>query len=204
MNMRNLLFLASLLSFLSFSGYCAAQESELKEQVAQIQTEEEKEIAEDGLKEENTVEELDLSQTPEVGSYIEQVPIVTLPDCNNDVLIALVSAKVAEYYQRHPAENILEYRRQTLLLKNLRAFNEVPAAGFTSKQNYNVANHLLMTKINFGLDDNEVKLCKNAGYGNASDVYLLIYPQNVQAKVSILNLTQNPQEEFSVIYPNIF
>ena len=99
--MRNLLFLASLLSFLSFSGYCAAQESELKEQVAQIQTEEEKEIAEDGLEEENTVEELDLSQTPEVGSYIEQVPTVTLPDCNDDVLIALVSAKVAEYYQRH-------------------------------------------------------------------------------------------------------
>ncbi len=202
--MRNLFFLACILSILSFSGYCAAQESELKEQVAQIQTEEEKAVAEDGLEEDNVVEELDLSQTPETGTYVEKIPTVKLPDCNNDVLIALVSAKVAEYYMSHPAENILEKRRQALLLKNLRAFDEVAPAGFTSKQNYNVANHLLMTKINLGLDDNEVKLCKNAGYGNASDIYLLIYPQNFQAKVSILNLTQNQQEDFSVIYPNIF
>ncbi len=202
--MRNLLFSACLLSILGFSGYCVAQESELKEQVAQIQAKEESEIAEDGPSTENRLEELDLSQAPKTASYVEQTPNIKLPACNNDLLIALVSAKVAEYYQSHPADNILEYRRQALLLKNLRAFDEVPTAGFTSKQNYNVANHLLMTKINLGLEDNEVRLCKNAGYGNASDVYLLIYPQNFQTKVSILNLTQNPKEEFFVNYPHIF
>lgn len=217
--MRNLLFSACLLSILGLSGYCVAQESELKEQVAQIQAQEDKEISEDGLvpeqeaaksaeqtaqaEEEEEIEELDLSLPPSQAIYVDKTPKLKLPECNNEVLIKLVEAKVAEFYKSNPADSLLEKRRQALLLKNLRAYTEVSTEGFTSKQNYNVANHLLMTKINEGLDDDEIKLCKNAGLGNASDIYLLIYPQNFQIKISILNLLKNPQEEFFVIYPKI-
>ena len=202
--MRNLLFLAFFLSICGYGINTVAQESELKEQVAQIQEKEEKAVAEDGLSEgEPPLEELDLTQAPKTEFYEENTPTLKLPDCNDEVLIKSVAAKVAKFYAQHPADNILEKRRQALLLKNLRSFENVPTPGFTAKQNYNVANHLLMTKINQGLEDSEIRLCKNAGYGNASDIYLLIYPQNFQIKVSILNLLKNPQEEFFVIYPNI-
>lgn len=214
--MRNLFVYAVILSIMSITTNALAKENDINKQVAQIQTEEDKEISEDGIvalperaisveqaDKTEEIEELDLSLPPSQAIYVDKTPKLKLPECNNEVLIKLVEAKVAEFYKSHPADSLLEKRRQALLLKNLRAYTEVPTEGFTSKQNYNVANHLLMTKINEGLDDSKIKLCKNAGLGNASDIYLLIYPQNFQIKISILNLLKNPQEEFFVIYPKI-
>ena len=210
--MRNLLFSACFLSILSFSGYCLAQESELKEQVAQIQIQTDKEIEEDGIEpeavnpednEEEVIEELDLTEPPEVNLYVDKTRSLALPTCEDKLLIKMVEEKAAQYYAQHPAGTIMEKRHQALLLKYLGSYQEVSAKGFTSKQNYNVANQLLMTKINLGLDDNELRLCKNSGHGNASDIYLLIYPKYGEIRVSIINFVNNlqPKEEFFVIYP---
>ncbi len=210
--MRNLLFSACLLSIFGLSDYVLAQESELKEQVAQIQTQADKEIAEDGLQtteespinnNEEDIENLDFSIPLEENVYVDTTPHPILPSCNDKLLIELVESKAEQYYAQHPATTIMERRNQKLLLKYLSSYQEVSPKGFTSKQNYNVANHLLMTKINLGLNDDELRLCKNSGQGNASDIYLLIYPKQGEIQVSIINFIQNlpPKQEFLITYP---
>ena len=150
--------------------------------------------------------EPDVIAAPEVESYVEKGPELNLPPCDDKKLAALVMAKVAEYQGQHPVSGILEKRRQALLLKNLKNFSEVPVDNFTSRQNYNVANRLLMTKINNGLDNDQIRLCKNDGYGKAADIYLLLYPHGLDIRVVIINLVaaEDPKEEFFIIYPSIF
>lgn len=148
-------------------------------------------------------DELDLTIEPQEEIYSEASSQIRLPDCNDKLLAELVLGKIADYQQEHEASNLLEKRRQTLLLKNLNKFTEIPVVGFTSRQNFTVANNLLMTKINNGLDDQEIRLCKNQGLGNAGEIYLLIYPDINQIRVNILNFAQtsNAENAFFVVYP---
>ncbi|MCX4349680.1 MAG: hypothetical protein OSJ76_07860 [Alphaproteobacteria bacterium] len=126
-----------------------------------------------------------------------------LPACADSRLKELVLAKVHEYHSEHPVSSILEKRRQALLYKNVQQFAEVSAEGFTSKQDFNVANKLLMVKINNGLDNQELRLCKNEGAGKAGEIYLLIYPYGFDIRVSILNFVPqvSGQDEFYINYP---
>lgn len=148
-------------------------------------------------------EELDINIVPEEDIYIEPESKLILPQCDDKRLMALVLAKISEYHQQHQASNLLEKRRQALLLKNLQKFSELSAEGFTSKENFNVANSLLMTKINNGLDDSQIRLCRNEGGGKAAEIYLLVYPYYGQIRVNILNYlaNQTSKDEFFVSYP---
>lgn len=148
-------------------------------------------------------EELDINIVPEEDIYIEPESKLILPQCDDKHLLSLVLAKISEYHQQHQASNLLEKRRQALLLKNLQKFSELSAEGFTSKENFNVANSLLMTKINNGLDDSQIRLCRNEGGGKAAEIYLLVYPYYGQIRVNILNYlaNQTSEDEFFVSYP---
>lgn len=148
-------------------------------------------------------EELDINIVPEEEIYIEPESKLILPQCDDKRLLSLVLDKIAEYHQQHQASNLLEKRHQALLLKNLQKFSELSAEGFTSKENFNVANSLLMTKINNGLDDSQIRLCRNEGGGKAAEIYLLVYPYYDQIRVNILNYltNQTSKDEFFVLYP---
>lgn len=125
-----------------------------------------------------------------------------LPQCDNEPMIAKIIAKVNAYNKEHPVASIMEKRNQALMLKNLRHFTEADPANFTAEQNFNVANKILMTKINYGLDDSDLRLCKNAGRGKAADIYLLIYPMWGNVYVSIINFVPQTSEkdDFFIIY----
>ncbi len=144
-----------------------------------------------------------LDTTVEPEPEIVSVAKPVLPTCGDEELKKLVLAKVSAYHKEHPVSSILEKRRQALLYKNLKQFTEVQTEGFTSKDDFNVANKLLMVKINNGLDNNELRLCKNSGQGIAEDIYLLIYPYAYDIRVSILNFVPvaPDNEEFFVNYP---
>jgi len=145
------------------------------------------------------LEDLDLSVEPE---QIQVEPVV-LPSCDDEKLRIAVLDKIDEYHRQHPVTGILEKRRQALLRKNLRTFSEVKADGFTSKDNYNVANRLLMTKINMGLDSSQLRLCRNTGVGRAGEIYLLIYPMATEINISLLNFIQaaDNENELFINYP---
>ncbi len=149
---------------------------------------------------ETAILELSSGETQEF--VIDQPQAIALPECDNEQMIEKVIAKVDAYNQEHPATSIMNKRNQALLLKNLRHFAEVDSVGFTSEQNYNVANQILMTKINRGLDDKDLRLCKNTGKGKASDIYLLIYPWWDNVYVSIINFIPQTGEnnDFFIVF----
>lgn len=182
--MRSLMFLILGLS-LFFPRFVGAQETPADEtQAAEPAPAVEQDVP---VENDAATETLELPAEAAEEFIIDKPKAIVLPGCDNEQMIEKVIAKVDAYNQEHPASSIMNKRNQALMLKNLRHFAEVDVADFTSKQNYNVANQILMTKINRRLDDKDLRLCKNTGKGKASEIYLLIYPWWDNVYVSIIN-----------------
>lgn len=120
-----------------------------------------------------------------------------LPSCNQAPMLAAVAAEIGEYQQAHPANSIVNRRKQALMIKNLKDFEEIPVADFDNSANYEVARELVMTKVNYRISEENMRLCR----GN-SDIYLLIYPEGHGFRVQILNFIPAAANgnEFSIFY----
>ncbi len=122
-----------------------------------------------------------------------------LPFCDDSRMLNEVATLIREYQQAHPAASIVSRRKQMLLLKNLKWFEEIPVADFDNTSNYEVARELVMTKINYKINESKMRLCRG---NRGSDIYLLMYPEGTGARVQILNFVPAPESgnEFSVYY----
>ena len=124
-----------------------------------------------------------------------------LPACNDKKLHQLLERKIAEYYQTHPAVSQLEQRTQKLIIKHMNYFEDVDIATFTPQDNIYVANKYMTAKINNGLEDDEMRICRTRLTVNLPDVYLLIYSFNYSYMIDIINLAgASSNREFFVIY----
>lgn len=123
-----------------------------------------------------------------------------LPQCGNVEMLEQVSAQIREYQAGNPAHSITGRREQALIVKNLKNFEEVSIPDFDHEANYNVGKELVMTKVNYHLEDEDMRLCKNTG----SDIYLLMYPEGNGARVQIINFAPSASSgnEFSIYYEN--
>jgi len=126
---------------------------------------------------------------------------LSLPTCDDKKLHELLTAKISEYYQKHSAVSQLEKRMQKLISRSMKHFNEVDVASFSPQDNIYVANKLMSIKINDGLENKEIRLCRTTVVPNLPIIYLLIYPDNYYYMVDIINFEGTPSNrEFFVIY----
>lgn len=125
-----------------------------------------------------------------------------LPLCSDGRLTEQVIAKILKQFEDNPQPSMVERRHRQLLLRNLKSFAEIPAAGFNRAESRSVADKLLMVKVNNGLNDGEVRLCRSASGSRLTPVYLLLYPENHQTIVDILNFLPGAaaNSEFFIIY----
>lgn len=109
------------------------------------------------------------------------------PECSDPRLTQKIVEKIEAYQSEHPATMLIDRRCDILLRRNLSRFGEVKVEGFTAKQDFNVANAIIMTKINRGLNDADLRLCRGLGQGKAADVYVLVYPVGEGNVADIIN-----------------
>ena len=110
-----------------------------------------------------------------------------LPSCDDSALMAAVENKISAYYEEHPASNLVTRRRRILLRKNLHSFEEVDIAGFLPQESYAVADRMTARKINDGLTDQELRLCRSVASSLKIPVYLLIFKQKDGWYADIVN-----------------
>ena len=97
---------------------------------------------------------------------------ITLPPCNDPALIAGVRRNLTAYYEANLDSTLIENRRRRLLLQNLSFFEPLDVASFNDKENYQVADRIIMAKINRGA---------------VPENYLLAYPFDGNLAVEIIN-----------------
>lgn len=124
-----------------------------------------------------------------------------LPQCDNTEMLEQVSTQIREYQEGNPSDSIVGRREQALIVKNLKNFKEISIADFDYKGNYVVGKELVMTKVNYHLENDDMRLCQNTG----SDIYLLMYPEGKGARVQIINFVPSvgSGNDFSIYYENL-
>ena len=166
--MSNLKFFLSLSLTLMLSA-------NVKAEVAEAQEETQVAVVEEGAVEMTGPENMEVKASPR-------------PECSDKRLAEKVVETLTAYQKEHPSTMQIDRRRDILLRRNLTSFEEVAVEGFTSKQNFNVANAIIMTKINKGLEDADLRLCKGTGGAGASNVYILLYPVGEGNVAEVINL----------------
>jgi len=141
-------------------------------------------------------EDIDLL-APEPEIEIQEQKTGILPSCEDERVLQQVQALLEEYNQEHPVNSIYEKRQRALQMRYMQKYDEEEVSGFTSKQNREVADKLLMTKINNGLNDNEIRLCKSNVEGtDFQPIYIMMYQNhNNETELYILNFLKSTLEE---------
>ena len=119
-----------------------------------------------------------------------------LPDCNDETLKEQVKIVISEYDARQKDTSLIAKRRQILQLRSLSEYSEENVSDFNSKKNRVVADTLIMTKINKGLVDNQVRLCKSQNEKDGfKPVYLLMYVNSDNlVNVMVLNYSETTEK----------
>ena len=139
-----------------------------------------------------------------LSTEVKPVEIVrpSLPECNDAKLRRLLDEKIDAYYRKTPPESLIEKRMQKLILRNFHSFEAVDTSNFSPDDDFRVANKLVSIKINNGLTDDEIRLCRTQSDSKLPVVYLLIYPENFTYLVEVINfINYNPSyKDFLLIY----
>ena len=128
---------------------------------------------------------------------------VSFPSCEDENLIKQVQDVVAVFLQKNPPRNIRERRSRLLTVKNIADFEPVDVASFIPAVNYNVADRLIMLKMNNRLQNEELRLCveKTAVSGEGTRIYLLMVAAADGVEVEIVNFQNLPSlSEMRFVY----
>ena len=131
-----------------------------------------------------------LAQISAENAFISDTPAVSKPSCGDKKLTDKVLVRIAQYYKKNPQRSIMDLRHQNLLLKNLESFEKVDLTRFSPQENYAVSDKLIEYKINRGIKEEDMQLCRSQ---NENKIYLLIYPENNFYTVEILNFADSAQ-----------
>ncbi len=122
-----------------------------------------------------------------------------MPGCNDAKLVSEVKEVVSQYLSKVPEVSIFENRKRNLVMKNINTYKEIAVSEFNKSDNYQVADELIMTKINQNMTDNNFRICVGTG---KKPVYLLIYPEDFSYRVKIINFIPPKANgnDFSILY----
>lgn len=126
----------------------------------------------------------------------------SMPSCNDPRMLELVADKISGIYADHPSQSILEKRNQQLTLRNLHDFSEQKVADYITPKFRNIANQIMTVKMNDGLRNEDLRLCRTRETTTLPAIYLLIHPQSGTYIVDILNFgpAGMGKEDYFIIY----
>ena len=96
-------------------------------------------------------------------------------------------------------------RNQFLMLKRIADFEEVSPETIDSKKDFSLANEVIKTKINLGVDTTDMRLCKCTKTISDKDLYVFMYERNNAIYGKILNFDTEGmnEEQLSFVDENI-
>jgi hypothetical protein len=112
------------------------------------------------------------------------------PTCDTPQLREKILATVEDYLQTQASATIVHKRHNALLLRDLQAFEEIPAAGFSPDTDVTTANALITLRINRKIRSEEILLCRQSN-AQKRPVYVVLYPFAGRFSGYIINLEKN-------------
>lgn len=153
--------------------------------------------------EENALNSPKQPEYEEIREVVEE--IVSLPACDDENLQKETYKYINDYFNLSPNEGTLFRRRRYFILHNLDKFREENIANYKTEKTSPVSDIIAMTKVNKGIAEENLRLCKNIAKDKfAGKIYLLIYPEQNGVRTRVINLVdkQRADDEASFFYEN--
>ena len=164
-----------------------------------VESSQAQEVEENMPKAESVIQEATLNKD-EINSVAERKPeaevvhkienkVVSLPPCNDKKLYENNIEFIRDYFDKVADISTLQRRRRHFIINNLANFDEENIANYQTSATSPVSDYIAEVKVNNGLTDENLRLCKNTSKDMfAKDLYLLIYPENEGYRVQVINL----------------
>jgi len=111
----------------------------------------------------------------------------TIPSCADAKLEQNIKDELKKYVVDGDINIPRQLRKAKLLAKYSQNFEPVDLETFTPSDQYHTADLLMDLKINKGLDDKDIALCKNPYKINRENVFIVIYRDEGKVMVEIPN-----------------
>lgn len=121
-----------------------------------------------------------------------------IPECSDDRVLHLLIDKIKEFQKEKMGSSIKEKRAGTLLINDLKGFKEISSENFSREDDFVTASVLVTMKINQGITDDNMRLCKSISTGPSDNLYLIIYRYSYQTNIMLLNYPSH--EEIIINY----
>lgn len=127
--------------------------------------------------------------------------IQPMPTCSDEKLISATKEFISQYYLKNKQNKNVKYRRrQYFITHNLDKFSKENIANYKTSETSSVSNIIADRLMNKNIIEENMLLCKSQSPNKeASELYLLIYPEGEGYHVEVINLAQDT-EETSFIY----
>lgn len=131
-----------------------------------------------------------------------QIEEIKRPSCVSAHFQNKVLAVIQDILNKDVDDSTIALRRKHLLLAHLNSFEEVSAAGFSAETDENVADALIMLKINQKIPEKDIVVCRQSS-AVEKPLYVMLYPyiDNYKGVVINMNRYTGSREEVSFIYP---
>lgn len=128
--------------------------------------------------------------------------LVSLPTCQDEKLISATKEFISEFYKGDTNKNVKHRRRRYFLTHNMDKFSKENIANYKTEATKPVSNIIADRKINKGIAEENMLLCKNTSQNKeASDLFLLVYPEAESYRVEVINLELKASgQETSFLY----
>ena len=122
---------------------------------------------------------------------VDNVPAVAqnFPPCDDAKLLQKVREQLAMIMQNDVPSDIYNQRRRILILKNTNHFIPTAVDGFSPKENFTVAGRLTEIKVNEGLYNADLQLCRSDNPITNRRIYVLMYSIFGRNNAEILNFS---------------
>lgn len=207
--MKKLLILL-LVIFLNSAYETQAEEGSLEDNALSEQEADSHESEMDTSENENTLpEEINelsnkeaFSKTEvEINRSLEQKKI-NMPLCDDENLLEVTKDYIVSYFRKSQNEGTLYRRYRHFILQNINQFREENIANYKSAQTRPVSDIITDIKINKGVAEENIRLCKNYSKDRfAGKMYMIIYPSEANVfQVQLINLTPQKNETANFIF----
>ena len=175
-------YLIALLAFLTFAYPCFATEQTESEY-------EEEELNAFGFPDKSFVK---LIESKQIDSRIS---VNEKPACSDNDLISRIR-ETAKPFITSPTLTITNKRRNILITKNIANFTDLSVDEAYNLENKVIKARLVELKINKHIDNKNIKLCQSDNPILNDKLYILMYDDNNNIKVELLNLSADDIPEF--------
>lgn len=127
---------------------------------------------------------------------ISDISVREKPDCADKNFAKAVRENAKPYIEKE-ASTIVNKRRNVLITKNIDNFSDLSIEDALNMDNNILKARMVELKINNRIDDSNIKLCQSDNPVLKNKLFVLMYDDNSNVKVELLNLNT---EEIPAFY----